>query len=118
MSSKTWYMCVATGDSGMARSQWWEVEEDAIREATDIADTTEEMGDCMTIEFTGDIPPHLGITYATDPEMVEQILAERQDEGDDLCDICMRSGVQVSFTTRDGRTVCPDCAEDFEEEEV
>lgn len=32
-----------------------------------------------------------------------------EDEGDDLCDVCMRSGVSVSHTDEVGRTVCNDC---------
>lgn len=111
-----WYMCVATGEDGMARSYWHESEREATREATEFAGTTEEMGDCMTIEFTGDEPPRLGITYATDPEMVEGILCERQNEGDDVCDICGRSNVICNQTTADGRTVCVDCADDWQDE--
>lgn len=30
-------------------------------------------------------------------------------QGDDLCDQCMRSGVQVSRTDEAGRTICSDC---------
>ena len=30
-------------------------------------------------------------------------------EGDDVCDQCMRSGVQVTRTDDAGKTVCPDC---------
>lgn len=36
-------------------------------------------------------------------------------DGDDLCDICMRSGVHVSRTLDDGRTVCVDCEDGIEE---
>lgn len=32
------------------------------------------------------------------------------ERGDDLCDLCFRSGVAVYRTTRDGRTVCEDDA--------
>lgn len=34
-----------------------------------------------------------------------------EDEGDDVCDKCMRSGVQVSQTDENGDTVCAECAE-------
>lgn len=40
------------------------------------------------------------------------------EEGDDMCDFCMRSGIQISMTTEDGLAICDDCAEDpdnFEE---
>jgi len=82
--SKTWYMCVATGQAGMARSGWHLAERNAASEAMAIAELCEEMGDCMTIEFSGDDPPKLGLTYATEPEMCEDIMADlRDDDVDD-----------------------------------
>ena len=42
-------------------------------------------------------------------------LAGDENEGDDLCDACMRSGVQVSHT-KDGNTVCVECAKDAEDD--
>lgn len=36
---------------------------------------------------------------------------EEVPEGDDVCDKCMRSGVEVSQTDANGNTVCTDCAE-------
>ena len=81
--SKTWYMCVATGQAGMARSGWHLVERNAAGEAMSIAETCEEMGDCMTIEFKGDHPPELGITYATDPELCEEVLVDLEMDIDE-----------------------------------
>jgi hypothetical protein len=34
---------------------------------------------------------------------------------DDLCDVCMRSGVTVARTTADGRDVCTECDEDTQD---
>lgn len=36
---------------------------------------------------------------------------------DDLCDRCMRSGVEVARTDEDGNTVCVDCDRDEEAQE-
>lgn len=81
-SSKIWYMCVATGQCGMARSGWHLVERNAASEAMSIAETCEEVGDCMTIEFRGDNPPELSLTYATDPGLCEDILADLEEDDD------------------------------------
>jgi hypothetical protein len=37
-------------------------------------------------------------------------------EGDDVCDICMRSHMRCDQTTADGRTVCVECAEEWDPE--
>ena len=37
-------------------------------------------------------------------------------DGDDLCDSCMRSGVEISHTDDDGNTVCVECAAEKNEE--
>jgi hypothetical protein len=37
---------------------------------------------------------------------------EKENQGDDLCDKCMRSGVVVSRTDENGDTICVDCDED------
>lgn len=34
------------------------------------------------------------------------------EEGDDMCDLCMRSGIAIYRTTLDGRTVCEDCEDE------
>ena len=34
---------------------------------------------------------------------------EEADSGDDLCDYCMKSGVQISYTDDSGKTVCHEC---------
>ena len=39
-----------------------------------------------------------------------------EDDGDDLCDSCMRSGVEISHTDDDGNTVCVECAAEENEE--
>jgi hypothetical protein len=36
---------------------------------------------------------------------------EETEDGDDLCDKCMRSGVQVARTDEDGNTICTECDE-------
>lgn len=40
---------------------------------------------------------------------------EPEDEGDDLCDRCGRSGVTVDRTDEDGNTVCTACTDDERE---
>lgn len=42
---------------------------------------------------------------------------EYENEGDDVCDTCMRSGVVVYQTDGEGNTVCVDCAEEMDDEE-
>lgn len=39
-----------------------------------------------------------------------------ESEGDDLCDTCMRSGVEVSRTEL-GKTVCVECNEDYDSQQ-
>lgn len=53
----------------------------------------------------------LGITAAT------ECCAENENwEGDDLCDQCMRSGVQVARTNSKDETICVDCDDDYDED--
>lgn len=47
---------------------------------------------------------------ATTPEEADDI-AGTEPEGD-LCDTCMRSGVEIARTDLTGRTVCVDCDEE------
>lgn len=48
--------------------------------------------------------------------MFSQCDSEDDWEGDDLCDQCMRSGVQVARTNSQGQTVCVDCDDDDDAE--
>ena len=40
----------------------------------------------------------------------ETKILEDLDAGDDLCDHCMRSGVQITYTDANGNTMCDECA--------
>lgn len=42
-------------------------------------------------------------------------IAVQDDAGDELCDICMRSGVVANRTTEDGRVICVDCEDAMDE---
>ncbi len=48
-------------------------------------------------------------------EMFEVVEVEEDDEpeGDDLCDFCMRSGVEIERTI-EGKTACADCSAEYE----
>lgn len=51
---------------------------------------------------------HLGEASVKDDGCVRLVTGTDEPEGDDLCDTCMRSGVQIS-RTEDDKTICVDC---------
>lgn len=56
------------------------------------------------------VSDHLDFPFAFQPYW-EGNGDETDDHGDDLCDKCMRSGVQVSKTDENGGTICAECDE-------
>lgn len=47
-------------------------------------------------------------------ELRDFLAGHDEEDGDDLCDKCMRSGVQVARTDEDGNTICVECDGDEE----
>ena len=86
--------------------------EDLAREATS-GDAYCVSSECTAIEDTANDPHWDGTEFF---ERGNDEDDEDDSDGDDLCDSCMRSGVEISHTDDDGNTVCVECAAEENEE--
>lgn len=119
------YLAVASGDSSVHDSGFCDTPEQAawlaISYMQDLSSDdllwltviTLRFGDeWMEESYAEELPPPEAYVLARKFEKIGPL----EEEGDDVCDICMRSGVNVLMVTADGRTVCDDCAEDWQDE--
>ncbi len=68
----------------------------------------------FTARLSEEALTNLGRDEKLNDEKAELLRSQQEDEndeseGDDLCDYCMRSGVEVHRTDADGKTICTDC---------
>lgn len=67
------------------------------------------------LQILGAVEGHATLTPACDDSGKAAYACDlTEDEGDDLCDFCMSSGVTVDHT-HDGKTVCTECAKDCDQ---
>lgn len=89
--------------------------EDLGHEATS-GDAYCASSECVLVENVDDDPHWDGTEFFDRGDDDEDEEEDEDDDGDDLCDTCMRSGVEISHIDDDGNTVCVECAEEANEE--
>ena len=76
----------------------------------DHLEVTVEVWDANSVMMC--VNPECATSYDTHiAEYFEIDTTDPEPKGDDLCDTCHQSGVEVDHTTDKGETVCTDCAE-------